>query len=212
MRKALVIGGLVVVALVAALWLALKKDLSNEQEASADDKPATGGPGANPPTRAQHPTVTQGTVGERPAIPDPPPGENPRDYAVGDVRVRDHRSGDRQLLDIPPNMHPADSRRIPSTLTHEISQKVRDVMMQCVADVPREARGDKPRLEGQIAVSIKNQQLTVTGSTMHLRNMSGQSVEPAKQCIEQKSVGLVNPAPDQDDLDNYTINITFAIP
>jgi len=212
MRKALVIGGLVVVALVAALWLALKKDLAEESQASTESSTPAGEVAVAPPSRGDRPTVTQSTVGEVPALPEPPPGANPRDYVVGDIRVRDHRAGNRELLDIPPNVHPAEGRKIPSTLTHEISQKVKDVMMQCVANLPREARGEKPRLEGQISIAIKDKQLSVTKSTMHLRNMSGESVEPAKQCIEQKSIGLVNPAPDQDDLDDYTINLSFAIP
>ena len=110
------------------------------------------------------------------------------------------------------NPHPAEGRKIPSTLTHAVAQKVKAVMMQCVENLPKEARGEKPRLEGQISIAIKDHKVTVTKSTMHLRNMSGAAVEPAKQCIEQNAIGLDNPAPDQADLDDYSINISFAIP
>ena len=210
MRKALVIGGVIVLGVIVAIFLALKKDTSETAaQPSGSNAPIAVTPSAPP---VGHATVTEGTSGSTPSLPEPAAGENPREYAVGDVRVRDHRSGDHKPLDIPPNVHPAEGRQLPSVLTHEIAQKVKDVMVQCVANLPKDARGEKPRLEGQIAVSIKANKMTVTKSTMQLRNVSGESVEPTRQCIEQKAIGLENAAPQQDDLDSYTINISFAIP
>ena len=211
MRKALVIVGLAVLGVVVALWLALKKDTSAATSATEGSGSAIVVQAPTPPPVGT-PNVTNGTTGERPALPPTAPGENPRDYVVGDVRVRDHRAGDNKPLDIPPNAHPVEGRTIPSTLTHEVAGKVKQVMMQCVADLPKDARGDKPRLEGQVSIAIKDHKVTVTKSTMQLRNVSGESVEPTRQCIEQKSIGLENAAPDQADLDDYTINISFAIP
>jgi hypothetical protein len=209
MRKLLVIGGVAVVALAVILWLALKK--GDDASAHMTNEPTTSAPPV-----AQHtpsaPTVTASTPGEHPALPQPAPGENPRDYVVGDIRVRDHREGDNKPLDIPPNPHPADGPKIPSLLTHEIAQKVKAVMAECTKDLPADARGDKPRLEGQILITIKDHNVTVTKSTMQLRNVTGESVEPTKQCIESKSVGITNAAPEQSDLDNYSINVSFAIP
>lgn len=211
MRNVLVIGLAIVVALVVGLWLLLGRD--DQTTAQASPTPATG-PAVDTSTRAR-PSVTPGAPTGAPIVPSMPPpssAENPREYAVGDVHVRDHRAGDNKPLDIPPNAHPAEGRAIPSTLTHEIAQKVRTVMMECVASLPKEARGSKPRLEGQIVIAINANKLSITKSTMHLRNISGDAVEPTKQCIESKALGLENPAPDQADLDNYSINISFAIP
>jgi hypothetical protein len=209
MRNALVVGGLVVVALIAGLVYMLAKDDAQTAQTSSGsgtavvvEAPGTGG----------QPTVTGGTTGDRPALPAPPPGQNPRDYVVGDVRVRDHRSGDNKPLDVPPTAHPAEGRLLPSTLTHEVSQKLKAVMRECVASLPKDARGDKPRLEGQVVLAIKDKKLTVTKSLMQLRDVSGESVEPTKQCIEAKALGVENPAADQADLDNYAFNISFAIP
>lgn len=212
MRKALVLGGVVVLAILVALWLALKNDTS------AAGGPTSGSGASSPvaidvtPPPRGTPSVTDGTTQAPPALPQASDGEHPRDYVVGDIRVRDHRSGDNKPLDIPPNAHPAEGRAIPSTLTHEVAGKVKQVMMQCVANLPKEARGNKPRLEGQISIAIKDKKVTVTKSTMQMRNVTGESVEPTKQCIEQKSIGLETAAPDQDDLDDYTINLSFAIP
>ena len=101
---------------------------------------------------------------------------------------------------------------LPSTLTHEVARKLEGVMKDCVASLPKEARGDKPRLEGQVMLAIKDKKLTVTKSLMQLRDVSGEAVEPTKQCIEAKALGVENPAADQADLDNYSFNISFAIP
>lgn len=212
MRNGLLIGGIVVVTLVAVLWFALRKDMAAAKGTSSTSSSSAGSAAVVPPPSIGQPTVTTGTRGDQPSLPQAAPGENPRDYVVGDVRVRDHRDGDNKPLDIPPNVHPAEGRKIPSTLTHEIAQKVKAVMMQCVTNLPKEARGTKPRLEGQINIAIKDHKVTVTKSTMQMRNVSGESVEPTKQCIEQKSIGLENAAPDQTDLDDYSINISFAIP
>lgn len=208
MRNVLVIGLAVVVALVVGLWLLLGRE--DKTTAQASPTPATGPVAVDRPTSGR-PTVTPGAP-IVPSMPPPSSGENPRDYAVGDVRVRDHREGDNKPLDIPPSAHPAEGRAIPSTLTHEIAQKVRTVMMECVASMPKEARGEKPRLEGQIVIAIKANVLSIAESTMQLRNISGDAVEPTKRCIESKTIGLENPAPDQADLDSYSINISFAIP
>ena len=209
MRNVLVIGGLVVVALLAGLWFLLLDDDGDTAQSSGEP-------------RGEVVVVSPGTVeaphrpsvpGESaPALPTVTDSDGPREYAIGDIRVRDHRGGDHKPLDIPPQAKPAETRAIPSSLTHEIAQKVKTVMMSCVADLPQGVKTRQSRLEGQILISIKNERVTVTQSTMHLRNMTGDAVEPAKQCIESKSVGLENAAPQQEDLDSYSINISFAVP
>ena len=203
------IGGLFVLGLLAGLVWALNRD-----SASASDGPAESPQGSAvvAPPRTSKPSVTPGLPGEAPSLPQPGPGEHPRDYVVGDIRVRDHREGDHKPLDIPPNVHPAEAPTIPSSLTHEIAQKVKAVMLDCTKSLPAAARGDKPRVEGQILINIKDHKVTITKSTMQLRNVTGESVEPTKQCIEQSSVGITNPAPEQSNMDSYSINVTFAIP
>jgi hypothetical protein len=208
MNRTLVLVGVAALVGAVALWFILH---------------TTDGPPSTP--RSQGSAVVA-TTDPRPTPSDPTPslpagsdqgsaagsGEsNPRDYMVGDIRVRDHRSGDNKPLDIPPGVHPAESRMIPSSLTHDITKKVKAVMAECTADVPREARGASPRLEGQLVISIKDQTLTVAKATMQLRDIVGAAQEPTKQCIEQKTVGLQTPATDEPDLENYSITITFAI-
>ena len=211
MRNALLIGGLVVVALVIALYFAMKEDGSAAAQGQTGQSTASGSAVVAPP-RSSAPSVTPGAA-EHPQLPQAAPGENPKDYVVGDIRVRDHRDGDNKPLDIPPNVHPAEAPTIPSTLTHEISQQVKNVVLECAKSIPKEARtAERPRVEGQIIIAIKDHKLTITKSTMQLRNVSGESVEPTKQCIESKSIGLTNPAADQGDMDSYSINVSYAVP
>jgi hypothetical protein len=209
MRKLLVIGGVVLVALVVALWHLHAKD----DGAAAQTSPSVQGSAVVVATgsSAAAPTVTATSRGDHPALPAPAPGDSPKDYVVGDIRVRDHRAGDSEPLDIPPNVHPAEGRVLPSTLTHEIGQKVKAVVMDCTASLPKDARGDRPRVEGQIEVAIKDKKMTITKATMQLRDVIGDAALPTKQCVEAKSVGLANAAPDQADLESYSINVTFAI-
>ena len=212
MRNLLVIGGLVVVALVVGLWLFVASDGDSAAAQAPATEPAGTGPSVAVAPPSGQPTVTSVPRGDRPELPEAAPGEHPRDYVVGDIRVRDHRSGDNVPLDIPPNVHPAEGPKIPSTLTHAIAQQVKQVMMDCVESLPQDARGDRPRLEGQLIIAIKDHQATVTKSLVHLRNVTGAAVEPTKRCIESRSIGLEAAAADQADLDSYSINISFAIP
>ncbi len=200
-----------VVALGVGLWLLLGKDDRTEAQASptAQTRAGSADGHAPPPVGTSH--VTDGVV-KRPELPQVGSGGNPTTYAVGDTHVTDHRGGNQELVGDTPNAHPAEQRMIPSTLTHEISKKVQTVMNDCVASLPKEARGEKPRLDGDIIIAIKDKKLSITQSSMQMRNVTGDAVEPTKRCIESKTIGLENSAPDQADLENYPIHISFAIP
>lgn len=211
-RTVLVIGGLgtIVLGLLVGLWILLVR---------SDDSPATAEtPPPASPTIADHkpPAVpphggTTTSIGPAPETPVADP-EPVKEYTVGGTKVRDHRSGDHKQLDVPPNVHVPGGHQIQPATTQIVSQKLQAVMKECVASMPREARGDKPRLEGQVVVSIKDKKITVAQSTMQLRNIADDAAGPVKQCIEQRSVGLSDSAPGEPDVQNYSINISFAVP
>ena len=60
-------------------------------------------------------------------------------------------------------------------------------------------------------VSIKDHMLSVTKATMQLRDLDNDAAAATKQCVESKSVGLETQADDQDDIDNYSIGVTFVV-
>jgi hypothetical protein len=215
LRTPLVVGALVVLAAAVVLVVMLAQSGDTEPSGGSAKPTETQAQPATPPPNAHAPAVT---VTDRPRGETPPPslpaaGEHPREYAVGDTTVRDHRAGDNKPLDVPPNVHPNDARMIPSELTHSISQKVKAVMKECVATLPTEGRGDKPRLEGQILIAIKDKTLAVTQATVQMRDLDalGAAAAAAKQCVESHAVGLSTPAPDEADLASYSIHLSFAI-
>jgi len=134
------------------------------------------------------------------------------DYTIGDVQVRDHRAGEHARLDVAPVIHAPRSRKIPSQLASDISQRVRAVIAECAASVPAEARAAKPRIEGQVTIAIKDHQATITGAVVQLRDVVGVAVEPVKQCVEQKSIGVATPSGDEPDLDGYGITLSLRLP
>ncbi len=214
LRTPLIVGALVVLAAAVVLFFQVVKP--GEEPKAAPTEPAAetaAKPVPPPPTRPPSVTVTDRPRGE--SAPTPMAGgENPREYAVGDTPIRDHRAGDNKPIDIPPNIHPNDSRLIPSSLTHDISQKVKAAMRDCVKDLPKEGRGEKPRMEGQILIAIKDKTLSVTQATIQLRDLDGlgAAAESAKQCVEAHAVGLSTVAPDEEDLASYSINLSFLVP
>lgn len=204
--KALVIGAIVLLGALVVLWLAMRKPDDATASSRQPEGSATVVVGTKPPGTGVAPSLPSN--GSAPAG----SGGDPREYTVGDIQVRDHRAGDQKPIDIPPNVHPPESRQLPSEFTHAIGQKVKAVMLECAASIPREARGPAPRLEGQIIVGIKDQKLAISKATMLLRDVVGAAVDPVKSCIEQKSLGLQTAATEQPDMESYSINITFAIP
>jgi hypothetical protein len=177
--------------------------------------PATPSTGAPAVAGEDHPAATPSAPAlpsepARPAAPDD--AGTVRTYTIGGIQVRDHRSGAQKPLDIPPNVHAPSARRLPSQLTHAISEQLKQVMIECAQDLPRPADGPHPRMEGQIVVGIKGGQMSIASSTMQLRGVSGPEVDATKSCIEQRSLGLTAPAADQADLDGYSIRVSFAIP
>lgn len=206
----LVVVGAVVLAAAIGLWFVMKTDDAAPAETAAKPADGTAVTSVTPPPALPTPGVPGATV--EPSLPrdQQPAAEAPREYMVGDKKIRDHRKGNPPPIDIPPSVHPPEGRKIHSNLTMEVSQKVRAVVTECAAAVPPEARGVKPRVEGQIVIAIKDKQTTITGATMQLRDVVGAAVAPTKACIEQKTVGIIHPT-DEADIASYDITVSFAL-
>ncbi|MBS1122895.1 MAG: hypothetical protein H6Q90_5123 [Deltaproteobacteria bacterium] len=209
---------LLAIAAVAVLGAALVLFLKLREPTGASAEPVSAAPttparpstpsqvGSRDPARPGAPIVTPGAEGRG-----APPDDATKEVTINGIRIRDHRTGTHAPIDLPPNIHAPDSRKISPILTNDISQKLQAVMSECAASVPSEARGTKPRLEGTISIAIKDHQARITSSAMQLRDVVGASVDPTKQCIEQKSLGIATPAGDETDVESYTISINFAL-
>jgi hypothetical protein len=200
------IASLLVVGGVALVLMMSGNDTA--PTATVKAKPITGSAGVG---------VTN-TATDRPSLPTPPPGlaagsDGVKEYMVGDVKVRDHRSGSNLPRDIPPNPHPANARDLPAELTHAISQQVKNQIYACASAVPKEVKGEKPKVIGQLNVAIKDHKLSITGMSLETRDITDEAAATAlKQCAQEKSAGFTSPAKDQDDIADYNIQLNFAIP
>lgn len=202
--RTLGIVGVLVAAAAIAAWLWLRP---RDPEAAPAAPPAATAPAAAPGQAAP----------AAPALPDrraetTEPDTTVHQYQVGDVEIRDHRSGSSAPRDLPPNMHAPGARMLPSSLTHAIATQVRTVMMDCAQGLPREARGPKARLEGTIEVAIHGHQLSITSAEYQLRDVFGPALDATKDCIAQRSIGLAVAAGDEEDLDKFSITVSNAIP
>jgi hypothetical protein len=154
----------------------------------------------------------------RPVVPDEPSpsasatGSASSDYMAGDVHVRDHRSGDHPQVDVPPAIHAPQGLKIPSELTYAISQQLHPVVKQCAASISRESRGAAPRVDGEIEISIKNHQATITSGTFQVRDVVGDAADPVKACLASKAIGLATSSGDEPDVEHYAITLSLRLP
>lgn len=197
-RGTLALGAAVVLAAVIGLYVILRAD----DDDGGAERTASG--------RA-NPTSVQKFAETAPGKPRIPPGAV-AEYRTGDVRIRDHRAGEHTPIDIPPRRPRPDGREIPSQLTSALGQGIRPVLRQCAAGIPAEARGAKPRIEGEILVSIKDHQATVTSATLKLRDVAEDARADAEQCLARAALGFVAPAGDESDIDDYSIMLSLTLP
>jgi hypothetical protein len=206
-RGYLVLGAAVVLAAVVGLYVLLSP--GDDAAASRDPQVARS---AEPP----EPVIKRRPAGAAaPSTPGDSPAEAPdttREQTFGNVVVRDHRTGAHDTIDVPPVIHAPQSHKIASQLSYDISQPVRAAVTECAASVPREARGPKPRFEGQITIAIKNHQATITDAVLQLRDVTGVALDPLKQCVERKAVGVSVPSGDEPELEGYSITMSLRLP
>lgn len=141
--------------------------------------------------------------------------EPPLEYTLPDGRkVRDFRAPkDRKPMEIPPSIHAPGGRKIQPSLTGLYTEEIMKAMRACSDTVPKDVRGAKPRLEGQIVIAIKQAQGSVTNAVFKVTDISSESIaETARQCVEQRALSVKVPATGEADLDSYSINLSFAFP
>ena len=176
--------------------------------ATKESKPEGGGF-----TGAGHGPAT--VPGQQPRLPDGSASlelpEKVREYAANGAIVRDHRTGSHDPIDLDPNAAPGNTRKLQPTLTKAVSDKIRDVMHECVAALPANVRGERPRLEGMINIAIKDRVVSVTKAQLAVKDVTGDAAETTRTCIEQKSMKVTQAADDEQDLPSYDINLSFTL-
>lgn len=133
------------------------------------------------------------------------------DYTVGDVRIRDHRAGTHEQLDVAPVIHAPSGIKIASQLSSDIAKSLRSVVAECAAAVPADARGPKARFEGQLKIAIKDRRATITSAAIRLRDVTGEPLA-AQQCLEQNVIGISTPSGNEPDMEGYGITLSLRLP
>lgn len=209
-----------VVAVAAAgllLWMILR---SGDEDPAASPQQTAAGPAAPSGGRA-----AAGEAGERPSLPStatPEQGRRRRgsgdeartttETIINGVRVRDHRRDRSKPIVLPSRPPPAHSRKIPPELTREISNRILPIVRECASQVPPEARGERPRVEGQVVIAIKSQQVQLSEATIEITGVVGAPLETAKQCIRDKALVVTVPAGEEADLADYPIRLSYTLP
>lgn len=166
-------------------------------------------PGPESAERPGAPQVTDADQARRGSTDRPPATET----VINGVRIRDHRSDRSKPITLPTTRPPPRDRRIAPTLTGEITNLILPIVRDCAnANLPPEVRGSRPRVEGQVVISIKEKRAHITQAIVELSDVTGGTVDVARRCIEDKAVGLTLPAGAEEDLEEYPIRISYAIP
>lgn len=204
-----------------AVWLGVRDDGASAEPAgpvsgsasapshTATPAPALPAPALAEPGKGGAPEVTdieRGAGGPR---------EPSRQTVVDGVRIRDHRKhggsdGPGQSLG---NIRPPDSRKLSPDSVAAINKKVLEVIRDCTAEIPRDARADNPRLQGQITVNVKAGQVSVVQAAAQTLRVPGEFAERARLCVEQRAIGLTAQAvAGEADVEQYPIQLNHALP
>lgn len=158
-------------------------------------------------TRSQQPVPNANPSGDAAARP-----TDYKDYTVGDVRIRDHRSGDAAPIDLPPNIHPPQSRQLPSSLTADIGQQVRRVVRECAKEIPLDVRGPKPQFEAQLTVAIADRKLSILEVVSQVRDVEGPAAGAMRDCVARSASSISAGASEEADIASYGLRFAFIIP
>src|SRR6202000_1486048 len=97
-------------------------------------------------------------------------------------------------LEVPPAIHVPGGYKIPSQLTSELSKLVAAAVRECSAAVPSDARGERPRIEGQIVIAIKDGRATIISAALPARDVADAASAALRQCVEQRAIGAATPS------------------
>lgn len=207
-KALLAIGAGAVVAAGIVLVIALKK---GDADQPAVEAPTSGTVSSAPPTAKPGnpgaPVIRPSEAGDVERVDRPPVVE----YEVDGVKIRDHRKNPGGMK-LPPNIHPPESRRLAPSVVSDVHQRVRALAPECARSVAAADRGAKPKIEMQVTVSIKDKQLTVVKTTVTTSDVNGAAADAVKTCMEQKALTVATTAPDEPDVESYSINLSMPLP
>jgi len=207
-RAIYAIIAVVALAAIGGFYLMLRGDGDPELARREHKDPGGGftGPGHGPAAvPGAQPSLPAGSGSSGLELPD-----KVKEYAANGAIIRDHRTGAHGPIDLDPNAAPPNTIKLQPTLTKAIADRIRDVMHECVATLPANVRGERPRLEGTVNIAIKDKMVSVNKAQLAVKDVTGDAAETTRSCIEQKSLAVTQAA-DEQDLPSYDINVSFTL-
>jgi hypothetical protein len=137
----------------------------------------------------------------------------PREYVTEDGRrVRDHRRNPTPEEGSAPAPDPP-ARTLSTSTTQTVVVPFKEAIRECTKSLPPRAPGAKrSRLQGELLVEIKEQQLTVTDAKLGIPGMEGEAVTAAIACLKEKSAAIATSATGEADFQSTSIRIDVALP
>jgi hypothetical protein len=213
MKRWTLIGIAVVIAgAVIALILSLRSDSRAGTSAAAD----------TPDPTAVEPDLEIGSgSGARPSLPASPStteqsdrdGQPFREYVRSDgTVVRDHRESGMADPDFVPMVHkPTGPRKLRPEVLLAVRDAMRPIVHKCAEKLDAEGLGEKPRLQGQITISVMEGHISVDRAALNVADVAETDAEAFMNCVREPTQQLVLPAPGHEDVSEYMISLPFRL-
>jgi hypothetical protein len=201
----------VIVGAIIALILLLRSDSragisadppTPDSTAVEPDLEGRSGPGARPSLAA--PVVATETERE---------GQSYREFVRSDgIVVRDHRESGVADPDFVPMVHkPTGPRKLRPEVLIGVRNAMRPIVRKCSERLDTGVLGEKPRLHGQITLSIMEGQVTVDRAALNVADVAEADAEALMDCVREPTRQLVIPAPGHEDVSEYMISLPFRL-
>ena len=201
----IVLGG------VVALVMALRSDKS---QAKSNGKPTATATSSQSGDDTTEPRTSK--RGDRPSI-DTTSADTPEDddsgtyYRDDGTVVRDHRGGDRAPLDKGATSRPRGLRQVDPETIVAVRNAVRPHVNRCADAVGDSALGEAPRIQGEVHLSIKDNQLMIDGVDVQLRDIDEGSAPDLIECVKTAVGNIALDATGHPDVDDYILTLPFDV-
>jgi hypothetical protein len=213
MKRWTLIGIAVVVAGAAiALILLLRAD-SRAGTAADPDTPS--------PTVVEQELDIGSGIGARPSLGTPEgtteqftgDGQPYREYVRSDgTVVRNHRASGVVDPDFVPMLpKPTGARTLRPEVLIAVRDAMRPIVHKCAEKLDADGFGEKPRMHGQITISIMEGHISVDRAALNVIDVAETDAEALMNCVRDPLQQLVLPAQGHEDVSEYMISLPFRL-
>jgi hypothetical protein len=140
-------------------------------------------------------------------------GQLYREYVRSDgTVVRDHRESGVSDPDFVPMVHkPTGPRKLRPEVLIAMRNAMRPIVHKCAERLGDDGLGEKPRLHGQITISIMEGHISVDRAALNVADVAEADAEALMNCVREPMQQLVLPAQGHEDVSDYMISLPFRL-